>query len=100
MESFWKLSTGLSHRNVSPEELNVLLHIFKNLLLTAAKSCLKFVLRKTLSKKKEKGKSWYNLECTNMKKRLQTFARLLMKNPNNPFIRVRCWKVKMDYGRQ
>ena len=60
------MSTGLSDPNVSPEELNILLHSFNNLLVTAANSCMKFELRKSLQKE---GKSRYNSECTNMKKK-------------------------------
>ena len=60
---------------------------------------MKFVLKKKLPKMKEKGKSWYNSECTNTKKRLQNHSRLLMKNPTDPFIRGQYCKVKKGYGK-
>ena len=48
------MSTALSGPNGSPRELNVLLHSFNNLLVTAAKSCMKFVLRKKPPKKRKR----------------------------------------------
>ena len=93
------MSTGLSDPNVSPRGIEYFTTYFNNLLVTAAKSCMEFVLRKKPPKKKEKGKRWCNSECTNMKKRLQDLSRLLMKNPNDPFIRGQYCKVKKDYGK-
>jgi len=62
-------------------------------------SSIKFLklakLRRKL--KKPKKKTWFNLDCVNLKKRLKNLAKLFEANPKDPYIRGQLSNVKNEY---
>ena len=47
--------------------------------------------------KKPKSKPWYDRNCISLKKRLSNLAKLLLKRPNDPFVRGKFNTVKREY---
>ena len=79
------ITLRLKDKGSSPGELNAFLNKFNETLVQEATSCMKLASRKK-TKKKQKGKKWYDGECHSMKRRLQNLARLLVKKTKIPLL--------------
>ena len=81
--------------DLSQEQTNTLINQFNSILVLEAKACMK--LAKLPTKKrpalrprtrtKSKNFKWYTNECLRLKRRLQNLAKLLQRQPKDPYVR-------------
>ena len=100
MTKIQNITDTLKNENSSKECIDECLHEMNNILIKEAKKCMKVsrVRPKPQSTKTQsKSCKWYSSECSSLKTRLKNQARLIMKNPKDPFIRGQYTKTKKLY---
>ena len=86
----------LRNQNCSKDETDTLIKEFTDILFDCTRQCFKLAKRSN-PRKKPKSKPWYNSSCLSMKKRLLNLARLLKRNPGDPYIRGKFITCKKEY---
>ena len=93
-----ELKNTLENRSAPKQCIDKCLRLFDDLLIGETKKLMKTTKNKPqTANKPRKGFTWYNKECTSLKKRLQNQARMLAKNPRDPYIRGQYNTAKKQY---
>jgi hypothetical protein len=96
LDSFNKIESELEE----VADANTLDHLTKQVsdtLFDVARKCFTLAKRKKAGIKKPRKSPWYNIDCANIKKRLNNLSKLLAKAPKDPHIRGKFITVKKEY---
>ena len=93
------LISSISGANSDNSDLDKCVYEFGDLLVSRAKLCMKTSGggTKKRPRKARRGFEWYNRECSSAKRRLQNLARLLSKNPSEPYLLGKYNTTKKHY---
>ena len=93
------LTHSVTKTDSSAEDIDTSVHEFNNLIVGAAKICMKTASNRVKKKHKNsrKGFKWYSKECVSAKRRLQNLAKLILKNPKDPYLLGQYNVVKKQY---
>ena len=83
-------------------DIDISVYSFNDYLVSAAKKCMKISKpgrKQKRQNKLEKGPKWFDKVCSAAKRRLQNLAKLLVKNPKDPFVRGKYILVKKEFRR-
>ena len=82
------LTTAVSSTDSTGKIIDKTVHEFSKFLINEAKMCMKTskTKKRTLPSRVKKGFKWDGKECSAAKRRLQNQAKLLTKNPKDPYI--------------
>ena len=83
--------------HVNNDKLRDINDIYTKYIQDMASSCFKTTKNKIKSKRKNKNKPWFNLQCRIGKRELNKAARSTSKFPTSEFLRQNYYKVKKTY---
>ena len=98
-ESLRNITTTLNDPASPRECIDESVRELNRILVTEAKKCMKVVpsTKQKPTTKKQRGFKWYSEECTNLKTRLKNLARLIVRNPKDPYTTGQYNKAKKLY---
>jgi hypothetical protein len=82
---------------VDTNQVDLLLKEVSEMLYNNASKCWKLKKRKGKHFLKQKGKPWFSAKCRETKKRLQNLAKLIARQPTDPYIVGKYNVVKKEY---